>query len=150
VQAGIGGVSYVFGRIHQQTASLTLRTNLLFSRDKSLEIYAQPYITVGDYSQLRELIRPDTYDFANYTASGRSPQDFNFSYTALNWNAVYRWEYRPGSTIYLVWTQGRQDYDQRNFHALPGSFRNNVRMGSLFGTEPENKVLGKITYWFAI
>ena len=150
VQVGIGGMSYVFGRIHQQTASLTLRTNVLFSRDKSLEIYAQPYITVGDYSQLRELIRPDTYDFANYTASGRDPQDFNFRYTAVNWNVVYRWEYRPGSTIYLVWTQGRQDYDQRNFHASPGSFRNDVRIGSLFGTEPENKVLGKITYWFAI
>ena len=150
VQQGIGGVSYVFGRIHQQTASVTLRTSLLFSRDKSLEVYAQPFITVGDYSELRELLHADTYDFAHYVAGGYQPQDFNFSYTAVNWNVVYRWEYRPGSTIFLVWTQGRQAYDQRNFHGTPGGFRNDMRVGSLFGNEPENKVLAKITYWFAI
>jgi len=151
VQQGIGGVSYVFGRIHQQTASVTLRTNLLFSRDKSLEVYAQPFITVGDYSELRELIRPDSYDFARYVAAtGVEPQDFNFSFSAVNVNVVYRWEYRPGSTIFLVWTQGRSQYDQRDFHGSPDTFQNNIRAGSLFGTEAENKFLAKFTYWFAI
>ena len=148
---GIGGLSYLFGRIHQQTASLTLRTNLLFSRNKSLEIYAQPFITVGNYSEVRELIRPDSYDFIHYMEPGVDPRSYDFSFTAVNWNAVYRWEYRPGSTIYLVWTQGRSAFDQRSFHAgSPGTFANDIRLGSLFGTEPENKVLAKITYWFAI
>jgi len=148
---GIGGLSYLFGRIHQQTASLTLRTNLLFSRDKSLEVYAQPYITVGNYSEVRELIRPDSYDFIHYMGPSVNPRDFDFSYTAVNWNVVYRWEYRPGSTIYLVWTQGRNQFDERSFHAAaPGSFNNDIRMSNLFRTEPENKVLAKITYWLAI
>ncbi len=151
VQQGIGGVSYVFGRIHQQTAAVTLRTNLLFSRDKSLEIYAQPFITVGDYAELRELIRPDSYDFAHYTAaSGVEPQDFNFSFTAVNLNVVYRWEYRPGSTIFLVWTQGRSQFDERDFHPTPGTFANDIRASRLFQMEPENKFLVKFTYWFAI
>ncbi len=124
VQQGIGGVSYIFG---------------------------QPYITVGDYGELRELLRADSYDFARYTAAGANPHDFDFSYTAVNWNVVYRWEYRPGSTIYLVWTQGRDQFDDRSSHAaVPGSFNNDVRLSSLFRTEPENKVLAKITYWFAI
>src|SRR5262249_13431132 len=105
---------------------------------------------VGDYAELRELIRPDSYDFAHYYVSSSAPRDFNFSYTAVNWNAVYRWEYRPGSTIYLVWTQGRSAYDQRNFHGPEDSFRNDIRAGSLFSMEPENKVLAKITYWFAV
>jgi hypothetical protein len=148
---GIGGLSYLFGRIHQQTASVTLRTNLLFSRDKSLEIYAQPYITVGDYSEVRELIRPDSYDFIHYMDPTVDPRQYDFSYTAVNWNVVYRWEYRPGSTIFLVWTQGRSQYDERDYHAgAPGTFNNDVRAGSLFRMEPENKVLAKITYWFAI
>jgi hypothetical protein len=148
---GIGGLSYLFGRIHQQTASVTLRTNLLFSRDKSLEIYAQPFITVGDYSEVRELIRADSYDFIHFMDPAVDPRNYDFSYTAVNWNVVYRWEYRPGSTIYLVWTQGRAQFDERDFHAAaPGSFSNDIRMSSLFRTEPENKVLAKITYWFAI
>jgi hypothetical protein len=148
---GIGGLSYLFGRIHQQTASVTLRTNLLFSRDKSLEIYAQPYITVGDYSEVRELIHPDTYDFIHYMDPSVDPRQYDFRYTAVNWNVVYRWEYRPGSTIFLVWTQGRSQYDERDFHSgAPGTFNNDVRAGSLFRMEPENKVLAKITYWFAV
>lgn len=146
---GIGGLSYLFGRIHQQTASLTLRTNLLFSRDKSLEIYAQPFITVGDYSEVRELIRPDSYDFIHYMEPGADPRSYDFSFTAVNWNVVYRWEYRPGSTIFLVWTQGRSDFQDRADTA-PGAFSNDIRAGSLFRTEPENKVLAKITYWFAV
>ncbi|HXF58367.1 MAG TPA: DUF5916 domain-containing protein, partial [Candidatus Saccharimonadales bacterium] len=148
---GIGGLSYLFGRIHQQTAALTLRTNLLFSRDKSLEIYAQPFITVGDYAEIRELIRPDSYDFIHYMDSTADPHAYDFSFTAVNWNVVYRWEYRPGSALFLVWTQGRSQFDERDFHpGTPGSFRNDVRLGSLFRTEAENKVLAKITYWFAI
>jgi hypothetical protein len=148
---GIGGLSYLFGRIHQQTASVTLRTNLLFSRDKSLEIYAQPFITVGDYAEVRELIRPDSYDFIHYMDSTVDPHSNDFSFTAVNWNVVYRWEYRPGSAIYLVWTQSRSEFDERDFHpANPGGFNNAVRAGSLFRTEAENKVLAKITYWFAI
>jgi hypothetical protein len=148
---GIGGLSYLFGRIHQQTAAVTLRTNLLFSRDKSLEIYAQPFITVGDYAEVRELIRPDSYDFIHYMDPSVNPHDYDFSYTAVNWNVVYRWEYRPGSAIFLVWTQGRDQFDERSTHAAtPGTFNNDIRMGSLFRTEPENKILAKITYWFAI
>lgn len=148
---GIGGLSYLFGRIHQQTGSVTLRTNLLFSRDKSLELYAQPFITVGDYAEVRELIRPDSYDFAHYMEPGIDPRNYDFRYTAVNWNAVYRWEYRPGSTFYLVWTQGRSQYDRRDFHAgSPETFRNDIRLSSLFSTEAENKFLAKITYWFAI
>ncbi len=147
---GIGGLSYLFGRIHQQTASVTLRTNILFSRDKSLEIYAQPFITVGDYSEVRELIRPDSYDFVHYMEAGVDPRSYDFSFTAVNWNVVYRWEYRPGSTIFLVWTQGRSDFRDRADAGPPGSFSNDIRAGSLFRTEPENKVLAKITYWFAI
>jgi hypothetical protein len=57
--AGIGGISYVFGRIHQRTADVTLRTNLLFSRNRSLELYMQPYHG-GSYRPPR-LSQPGTY-----------------------------------------------------------------------------------------
>lgn len=148
---GIGGLSYVFGRIHQQTLDLTLRSSILFSRNQSLELYAQPYVTVGDHSDARELARPDTYDLVHYNEQGYDPHDRDFRYAAMNWNAVYRWQYRPGSTLFLVWTQSREGFDMRALN--PGNaagFQNPISISAPFSREPENRVLAKITYWFAV
>ena len=147
---GIGGVSYVFGKIEQRTFDITLRTNVLFSRNQSLEIYAQPYITVGDYSLGREVARPDTYDLTPYTAAGFNVDDYDFSFGAVNLNAVYRWEYRPGSAIYLVWTHSRSSYDEAGFHSDRSRFNNDLSASPLFDNEPENTILAKITYWFPL
>jgi hypothetical protein len=147
---GIGGQSYVFGKINQKTVDLTLRTNLLFSRDQSLEIYAQPFITVGDYTNAVELATPDSYDLIPYAEEGYRVEDNDFSYTAVNLNLVYRWQYRPGSTLYLVWTHSRSDYQERSFFSDPNSFSNSPDTGDLFDNEPENVFLAKITYWFAL
>ena len=148
---GIGGRSYVFGKIHQQTLDITLRSNILFSRDRSLELYAQPFITVGDYAEARELIRPDSYDLAHYNEPGYDSHRFDFSYATFNWNAVYRWQYRPGSTLYLVWTQSRCRVAQADSQdGNPGGFHSGVLSASPFRTEPENILLVKVTYWFAI
>jgi hypothetical protein len=148
---GIGGVSYVYGDINQKTIDVTLRSNILFTRTQSLELYAQPYLSVGDYTRVRELIRPDSYDFYTYLEPGYVASNFDFSYAEVNINAVYRWEYRPGSAFYLVWTQGRNRYDERAYHSSdPNGFNNDIGNGDLFKNEPENTLLAKITYWFAI
>jgi hypothetical protein len=148
---GIGGLSYVFGRIHQQTLDVTLRSNILFSRTQSLELYVQPYVTVGDYAEARELRRHDTYDLVHYDEPGYDPHAFDFQYSALNWNAVYRWQYRPGSALYLVWTQGREGYEERGSQSGgQGDFRNPISVSTPFAMEPENRFLAKVTYWFAL
>ena len=151
---GIGGRSYVFGKIHQQTLDLTLRSNILFSRTQSLELYAQPFVTVGDYAEARELARHDTYDLIHYNAPGYNSHNFDFRYAAMNWNAVYRWEYRPGSTFFLVWTQNREGFNQRAPEPTdptdPASYRNPISVSTPFSNEPENRFLAKVTYWFAI
>lgn len=149
--AGIGGYSYVFGRIKQQILDLTLRSNILFSRNQSLEIYAQPFITVGDYHEARELIAPDSYRFIRYEEPGYNVRMNDFAYASVNTNVVYRWEYRPGSTFYLVWTQSRSDYEERWFTPSgPAGFQNGVSTKNLFRNEPENRVLAKISYWLPI
>jgi hypothetical protein len=148
---GIGGVSYVFGDIHQQTVDITLRSSLLFNRRSSLELYVQPYVTVGTYSRARELARPDTYDLIPYDRDGFDAADFDFSYSAVNLNAVYRWEYRPGSALYLVWAHSRSSYEERgSFSGQPGAFRSDIRTGALFHNEPENRFLAKLTYWIPV
>ncbi len=147
---GIGGWSYVFGKIHQQTLDLTFRSSILFSRNQSLEIYAQPYVTVGDYAEARELARPDSYNLVHYAEPGYDPHRSDFSYAAFNWNAVYRWEYRPGSTFFLVWTQSRSRYLDRASAFGHDEFHNEILSSSPFRTEPENILLAKVTYWFAM
>jgi Domain of unknown function (DUF5916)/Carbohydrate family 9 binding domain-like len=148
---GIGGRSYVFGKINQKTVDLTLRSNILFSRTQSLELYAQPFVTVGTYAEARELLRADSYDLVHYNEPGYDSHDFDFRYAAFNWNAVYRWEYRPGSTLFLVWTQSREGFNRRDFDPTnPSSFQNPISLSAPFSTEAENRFLAKITYWFAL
>ncbi len=147
---GIGGVSYVFAELEQQTLDVTFRSDILFSRDLSLQLYAQPYLTVGGYGNPRELVTPDSYDLAPAVdIPGFSPEDVtdsDFRYSAMNVNAVLRWEYRPGSTFYLVWKQGRDLYNDR--FEMP-ALETSLDFGALLGREPENVFLAKITYWFS-
>jgi len=148
--AGIGGVSYVYGVLHQEIVSLTFRSSILFGRNRSLEIYAQPYLTTGDYRAARELMRPDSYDLAPYAAEGFDVDGYDFRFAAVNFNAVYRWEYRPGSTLYLVWAHSRESWDQRS-EALPaGRFDDGLEADALFRNEPENTFLVKLSYWLPL
>jgi len=147
---GIGGLSYVFGDITQRTLDLTIRSSLLFSRTASLEFYLQPYVTVGSYSRVRELETPDTYDLIPYLEPGYAASDFDFEYGSVNLNAVWRWEYRPGSTFYLVWTHGRESYEQKSYTAGGEAFHNSLGTGALFNNEPTNTFLAKFTYYVAL
>jgi hypothetical protein len=145
---GIGEVSYVFAELDQRIWDLTLRSSVLFSRNASLELYLQPFLTVGDYDNPRELATPDTYDLRPYAGCDVSSNDF--SYGAVNVNMVYRWEYRPGSALYLVWTHTRSEFDTREVHEGEEEFRNDFHAAPLFDNEAENRFLVKISYWLPI
>ena len=65
-----------------------------------------------------------------------------FNFKQFNSNVVLRWEYRPGSTLFVVWTQGRGDFlGGTGTRSLAGDFRD------LFGLHPENTFLVKASYW---
>ena len=149
---GIGDVSYTFAELDQKTVDVTLRGSYLFDRNSSLELYLQPFIAVGDYGNLRELARADSYDLDPYTGYDVRNEDFSFG--AVNMNLVYRWEYRPGSTVFLVWAHSRQSYEQRGFYGEPGEpgnpFTNNLGGDTLFNNEAENTFLLKINYWLPV
>jgi len=148
---GIGGVSYVFAELERHTIDATLRADILFSRDVSLQLYAQPYVSIGDYRRARELTRPDSYDLEPVSDipgfDAASVDDYDFRYAAANVNAVLRWEYAPGSTFYLVWKQGRELYNDR---ASASGFSTALEPLDVLNSEPENVFLAKVTYWFPI
>jgi hypothetical protein len=113
----------------------------------SLQVYAQPFITKGTFSNVRELSatpRAARYDdrYAAYgdTAVTGHPGGFNFKQFASN--VVFRWEYRPGSTLFAVWSQGRQGSVGAEGS---GGYRDDLR--ELFGLHPLNTFLVKVAYW---
>ncbi|MBC8204584.1 carbohydrate binding family 9 domain-containing protein [bacterium] len=132
---------YVFGRLLQKSVNLTLRGSYNFSRDMSLQLYAQPFNAVGDYKEYVELAEPGTYTFKPYNLE----DDYDFNWKNLNFNAVFRWEYAPGSTIYLVWSRGMSEYAEGGQYVdfdFAGNFYD------LACLKPDDIFLIKVNKWF--
>ncbi len=159
------GRRYVFANLHQTTLSMDTRIEWTLTPQLSLQTYIQPFVSSGAYSAFKEFAQPGTFDFAVYgrdrgtiaydaarhlytidpDAAGPSAPftlgnpDFNIR--SLRGNAVLRWEYRPGSVIYLVWQQ------QRSGFVPVGDFQPSRDVGAIFRTVPTNVFLLKATYW---
>jgi len=134
------GRRYNFARLNQTTVSANIRLNWAFTPTISLQTFLQPLISAGDYTDYKSLARPRSYEFDPYPYP--DIKDFNFK--SLRGNAVFRWEYMPGSTLFLVWTQERTDFQptgefdfRRNFDALTSADANNI-------------FLAKLTYYFSL
>ena len=143
----VGTTHYTFAELRQKTFDFTFRVDYIFTPNSTLQVYASPFVSKGTYYRVREAVNPqaDRYAdrFAAYgdTAVTNNPGGFNFK--AFNSNVVYRWEYRPGSTLFLVWSQGRGQDDPTEGHEnFRGDFRN------LFSTRATDRFLVKVSYWF--
>jgi len=130
--------SYTFARLQQTELSAAIRLNWTYSPTLSLQLYAQPLISAGKFSDYRRLARPRSYDFVSVASGGN--EDFNFK--SLRGNAVLRWEYMPGSTLFFVWTQSREDFEN------VGDFRFGSSMGRMLSAPAENIFMIKATYWW--
>jgi hypothetical protein len=132
------GTQYVFARLRQTELSAGVRLNWTYSPTLSLQLYSQPLISAGKYDDFKRLARSRSYDFDS-TAAPYNP-DFNFK--SLRGNAVLRWEYLPGSTLYVVWTQSRSRSDPT------GDFQFGDSMDRLLRAPAENIFMVKATYWW--
>ena len=134
---------YTFARLDQDILALTARLNWTATPNLTFQLYAQPYVAAGSYGTLRQLAAPHApvYD-DRFTAYGNTvPAGFN--YKQFNSNIVIRWEYRPASTLFVVWQQGRLQTD-RNL----GTFGATRDVNDLFLAHPDNTVLVKLSWWF--
>ena len=156
------GQRYILGKIDQKTLGITFRVDYNITPELSIQYYGSPYATVGKYSNFKRVTNyrannyPDrfagltstlnssnTYEVSennnNYTFSN---PDFNFS--QFRSNLVFRWEYRPGSQFYLVWSQDRTEFSQLGSQSLKDG------MSGIKGIFPNNILLAKFNYWFSI
>ncbi|MGQ0712838.1 MAG: DUF5916 domain-containing protein [Gemmatimonadaceae bacterium] len=144
-----GGVThYSFAHLDQRTTSMRIRANYTMTPNLTLELYGQPFVATGVYSDFREVSgTPNAADydarFVAYTPPPSEPTQFKV--TELITNSVLRWEYLPGSTLFLVWQHGRQGPGPND--TFRQSWMRDYRR--LFELHPENTFLVKVAYWFS-
>ena len=163
--SGFVGNRYMFAYTETRVVSLETRVNWTMRPSLTLQVYAQPFVAAADYKSFSEFAATRTDQMLTYgtdmgTVSqdpttrkytldpdGAGPaasftfDDPNFTSRSLRGTAVLRWEYRPGSTMFFVWTQQRSGSD--GYGNL--DFRRDYR--SLLGDRPDNVFLVKATYW---
>ncbi|MEY3702253.1 MAG: hypothetical protein RI891_1545 [Gemmatimonadota bacterium] len=134
---------YTVARLAQSTLSITTRLNVTLTPTVSLQVYAQPFISAGEFTDRREIVAPEAHQYADrYRPYGTTTGSFGaFTSRQFNSNVVLRWEYRLGSQLFLVWQQGRGD------GANPGPFAPRQDLGRLFAAHPNNTLLLKFSYW---
>jgi hypothetical protein len=141
----LGLARYSFARLDQRTLSVSTRINYTASPDLTFEFYGEPFVSKGRYSQLRELSgTPEAESYADRFQPFAPPAGSVLAFTSsqLRTNAVLRWEYRPGSTLFLVWAHGRQArMNEQQDQAWHDDYRD------LFDLHPENTFLIKVAYW---
>src|SRR6266550_4033728 len=138
-----GTTHYLFAHLDQLTTSMTFRIDYTATPTLTVQVYASPFVTKGRWSNVRELSstpRASRYDDRFQPFTGPGPGDFNIKF--FNSNFVVRWEYRPGSTLFLVWNQGRDDFEPTTGNKnVFGDFK------KLFKAYPRNTFLIKASYW---
>ena len=141
--AGVDTTHYTFAHLDQTTLSLSSRMNFTASPTLSLQFYAQPFVTTGKYTNWRELADPRAEKYADRYKPYLGGDPGGFDFKQLRSNTVVRWEYRPGSTVFFVWQQGRElSSDQ------PSDFDFRHDLTNMFSLHPNNTFLIKASYWF--
>ena len=156
------GSRYVFSAVDLNEVSGRIRVNYTFTPNLSLETYAEPFAASGQFHSFGELLVPRSRQLLLYGTGGTSiqrnadgshtvtdgaatfdiePQDFNVR--SFRSNVVLRWEWRPGSTAFLVWQQDRSG-DRVFRTARPGD------LFDAFKTRGDNILALKVSYWLAL
>lgn len=159
-----GATHYVFARIRQRVTSLTLRVNWTFSPRLTLQAYAQPFLASGRYSELKDVDDPGarryedrftpihgtsyTLDDGVYTVrtptASYSFDEPDFSFRQLRSTVVLRWEYRPGSTVFAIWSHGRTS------ELADGRYQLGRDVRALADAGGEHVVMLKANYWIGL
>jgi hypothetical protein len=160
------GARYVFADLTQRTLGMNLRLSAAFSPTLTLDLYMQPLIVSASYTRFKEFVAPRAMakqvygtDVGTISATGGqyvvdpdgtgpapsfSFADPDFNFRSLRGNAVLRWEFRPGSTLYFVWTHSRSGVEPT------GTMNLRHDLGALLDARADNVFLVKLSYWLGL
>ena len=137
---GDGVDDHVYGTLERNVVNVTARSTYAFTRDMTLEVYLQPFVAVGDYANIRRLARPKSFEFEPVVIADNP--DFNTK--SLRSNIVFRWEYRRGSSLYVVYNVSNSDASR------PGEFSAFRDLRSGFGAAGTQVLMVKFSYWLGL
>jgi hypothetical protein len=162
------GARWVFAPVETNELDLTTRFDLAITRNLTFQLYVQPFVARGDYDGFRELARPASLDYFEYgvdggtvafdpaaelytidpDGSGGAPafsfRNPDFKERSLRGNAVVRWEFRPGSTAYFVWSQNRSG------RLIDGDIDFGGDLDALTGLPADDVFMIKVSYWMGL
>ena len=142
---GLGVTHFAFAHLDQRTVSFNVRVNYTATPDLTFEFYGEPFASSGVYSDVRELsATPGAIGYADrfQTYAPPSGTAMAFSFRQVKTNTVLRWEYLPGSTLFVVWAHGREAY-------TPDEARRPWMddLGEIMDLRSDNTFLLKLSYW---
>lgn len=159
---GITSTEYIVGHIDRVTTSMTFRGELFVTPELSIQYYGSPYYSVGDYDSFRRVNTASakdmderfaaldlTYDEVQNSYSFESNSEtFQFTNPDFNFmqfrsNLVFRWEYKLGSTLYVVWSHDRSRWES-GYNPV-GDI-----VGDLFGLKGNHVFMVKLNFWFSV
>lgn len=164
-----GDDRYLFASLDQKTVSVTFRIDYCVTPNLTVQYYGSPFVSSGEYTEFKRIVEPraanysdrfsvfdsgqitehseDAYYSVDEDRDGTadySIDDPNFNVRDFNSNLVIRWEYMPGSQLYLVWSQARSDF------VPTGKFDFQRDLGGLFDVHPHDVFLIKLVKWFSL
>jgi hypothetical protein len=168
-EGGTEEARYLFGSLDQETMGVTLRLDYTLTPNLTLQFYGAPFLSNGSYTAHKRITNPraaayrdrfETFSDSQirYNAesgdyevdeNGDGTVDYSFgnpdfNFRDFNSNLVLRWEFQPGSLMYLVWQQSRSEFLSRASSNLGDD------LGGLFGVEPYNVFMIKVNKWFSL
>jgi len=159
---GNSSTEYIVGHINHHTTSFTFRTELYLTPELSIQYYGSPYYSVGKYGDFKRVQQSQSQDIntrlesldplydpvGNSYSYDRNGETFrfnnpDFSFMQFRSNLVFRWEYKLGSTLYVVWSHDRSGYES-TYNPI-GDIA-----GELFGIRGNNVIMLKLNFWFSL
>jgi hypothetical protein len=163
------GNRYVFGEIDQRTFEMGTRVDWTFTSRLSLQLYLQPFIAAGDFHTFKEVERTRSISYRRYGQDGGSTLSYDpeanryfadpdgpggaagfsfdnpdFKLRSLRANAILRWQFRPGSALYVVWNENRAAELDR------GDFRFGRDLSDTFRADSDDVFLVKFSYYIGL
>ena len=135
------GTRYVFGRLKQRTSAFTFRINYTLTRDLSIQTYAEPFVSTGAYTNYKELVDGRAPEYRDRYRAYAYSDNADFNIRSFRTTNVLRWEYRPGSSLFVVWQQNRSGFEE------VGNFSFGRDFGGVFSAPAHNVFLVKLSYW---
>ncbi|GAA0892069.1 hypothetical protein GCM10009122_17480 [Fulvivirga kasyanovii] len=157
---------YIIAQIDQTTYNMSFRMTYMITPNMSIQYWGQPFAASGSYSEFKKVTEPDAEKYSNRFVVAKSTYDSendeylidenlngetdyaienpDFNFAQFRSNMVLRWEYIPGSTLFLVWTQNRSESPDNRSHTFAHLY------GGLFDKKPHNIFLLKYTYRFIL